>query len=284
MLVTMKEALTKANKGNYAIPALVVQTEADVRSCIRAAEEENAPVILLVPYPMFQYNVDFFGRYIAELAKSASVPVVICHDHGPDFKTALECLKANFSAIMVDRSSLPFEDNIEQVSELTKIAHTLGVSVEAELGHVGFAANYDHDSAEEFLTNPASAKEFIDRTGCDCLAVAIGTAHGAYNKGQRPHLDFDRLAEIRKAVGEDFPLVLHGGSGTGDEQLGKAAHAGIAKINIGQELYQSAFESVKEHYKQGNDAYSFANFVSNGVMSVAKHYLELFGAKDQAWK
>ena len=161
MLVSMKEILDRANQENYAVAAPVVQTEFNARTAIKCAEELNAPIILLVPL-IFDYDVDLFGRYLKELAQSATVPVAINHDHGSDFPSAVECIRAGFSSIMVDRSELPFEENIAQVKELVKVAHAVGVSVEAELGHVGNASNYDTDR-DAALTEPELAKKLGSR-------------------------------------------------------------------------------------------------------------------------
>lgn len=281
MLVTMKEILDRANKENYAVPAPVVQTEFNARTAIKCAEEMNSPIILLVPL-IFDYDVDLFGRYLKALAEAAAVPVAINHDHGSDFESAVACIKAGFSSIMVDRSELPFEENVAQVKELVKVAHAAGVSVEAELGHVGNANNYEIDR-DAALTEPELAKKFIDETDVDCLAVAIGTAHGAYNKGQKPYLDYERLEQIKNATG-NFPLVLHGGSGTGDEGLSKVAKMGINKVNIGCELFASAIEAVKTADTDGNGAYGFANIIEEGYGSRVKHFIKVLGSEGKAWK
>ena len=281
MLVTMKEILDRANEENYAVAAPVVQTEFNARVAIKCAEEMNAPIILLVPL-IFDYNVDLFGRYLKALAEEASVPVAINHDHGSDFESAVECIRAGFSSIMVDRSELPFEENIAQVKELVKVAHAVGVSVEAELGHVGNAGNYDVDR-DAALTEPDQAKRFIEETGIDCLAVAIGTAHGAYNKGQVPYLDYERLEQIKKAT-DNFPLVLHGGSGTGDEGLRKVAKMGINKVNIGCELFASAIEAIENADTEGSGAYGFANIIEEGYGSRVKHFIKVLDSEGKAWK
>lgn len=281
MLVTMKEILDRANGENYAVPAPVVQTELNARTAIKCAEEMKSPIILLIPL-IFDYDVDLFGRYLKALAEDSAVPVAINHDHGSDFESAVSCIKAGFSSIMVDRSELPFEENVAQVKELVKVAHAVGVSVEAELGHVGNANNYEMDR-DAALTEPALAKKFIDETGVDCLAVAIGTAHGAYNKGQTPYLDYERLEQIKKETG-NFPLVLHGGSGTGDEGLSKVSKMGINKVNIGCELFASAIEAIKTADTDGNGAYGFANIIEEGYGSRVKHFIEVLGSKEKAWK
>ena len=281
MLVSMKEILDRANQENYAVAAPVVQTEFNARTAIKCAEELNAPIILLVPL-IFDYDVDLFGRYLKELAQSATVPVAINHDHGSDFPSAVECIRAGFSSIMVDRSELPFEENIAQVKELVKVAHAVGVSVEAELGHVGNASNYDTDR-DAALTEPELAKKLIEETGIDCLAVGMGTAHGAYNKGQMPYLDYERLVEIKK-VTNNFPLVLHGGSGTGDEGLAKVAKMGINKVNIGCELFASAIDAIENADTEGNGAYGFANIIEEGYGSRLKHFIRVLDSEGKAWE
>lgn len=281
MLVSMKEILDRANKENYAVPAPVVQTELNARTAIKCAEELNSPIILLVPL-IFDYDVDLFGRYLKALAEASAVPVAVNHDHGSDYESAVACIRAGFSSIMVDRSELPFEENAAQVKELVKVAHAAGVSVEAELGHVGMANNYEEDR-DAALTEPELARKFIDETGIDCLAVAIGTAHGAYNKGQTPFLDYDRLKEIKKVTG-GFPLVLHGGSGTGDEGLRKVAKLGINKVNIGCELFASAIEAISEADTEGNGAYGFANIIEEGYGRRLKHFIEVLDSKGKAWE
>jgi fructose-bisphosphate aldolase, class II len=280
MLVSMKEIIDRANEENYAVAAPVVQTEMNARAAIKCAEEMNAPVILLVPL-IFDYDVDLFGRYLKQLAEASSVPVAVNHDHGSDYESAIKCIRAGFSSIMVDRSMLAYEENVVQVKELVKVAHAVGVTVEAELGHVGMANNYDSDR-DAALTLPEQAAKFIEETGIDCLAVAIGTAHGAYNKGQKPYLDFERLVEIKKAT-NNFPLVLHGGSGTGDENLGKACRMGINKVNIGCEHFASAIEELENSDTSGNGAYGLANILEAGYSKKLKHFIEVFGAKNKAW-
>lgn len=280
MLVSMKELVDRANAENYAVAAPVAQTELNARAAIKCAEELNAPLILLIPL-IFDYDVFLFGRYLRELAEAASVPVAINHDHGSDYKSAIECIRAGFTSIMVDRSMLSYEENVAQVKELVKVAHAVGVTVEAELGHVGMANTYEQDR-DSALTEPDQAMKFIQETGIDCLAISIGTAHGAYNKGQLPFLDYDRLAEIKKAT-NNFPLVLHGGSGTGDEGLSKVCKMGINKVNIGCELFASSIEELENADTTGNGAYGLANIIEAGYSKKLKHFIKLFGSENKAW-
>lgn len=176
---------------------------------------------------------------------------------------------------MVDRSTLPYDENVAQVKELVKIAHAVGVSVEAELGHVGQGASYAADR-DAGLTDPAQAQKYIEDTGIDMLAVAVGTAHGEYIG--IPHIDFDRLVAIKKAT-NNFPLVLHGGSGTGDENLAKACKLGINKVNIYTDLAKAAVKKVKESPAPG----MIWKAISDGITEQIGYYIELFGGKGKAW-
>ena len=257
----MKEILDRANQENYAVAAPVVQTEFNARTAIKCAEELNAPIILLVPL-IFDYDVDLFGRYLKELAQSATVPVAINHDHGSDFPSAVECIRAGFSSIMVDRSELPFEENIREVQEMVRICHALGISVEAELGHVGVGEQYHTDGHQAF-TRVEEAVEYVKQTGVDALAVAIGTAHGVY-KGT-PQIHFDLLHELKDAL--DIPLVLHGGSGTGDENLARCAREGINKINLSNDLKRSAIENLVKEDLSGNCRLSAVSIACGGIQT-----------------
>ena len=279
MLVTMKEILLRANKGGYAVAAPNVCSELDARGALEAAEELNAPVILAVAGNAHPDMV-FFGRYLTELCARSKVPAAINLDHGTEYAQAIRAIRAGFTSIMIDRSTLPFEENVREVSELVKVAHSVGVTVEAELGHVGQGQSYD-DDRDAGLTDPNQAKEYIERTGVDCLAVAIGTAHGAY-KGV-PHLDFARLEKISQVVGADYPLVLHGSSGTGNEALAKACTMGINKVNIAYDLMKAANDAVIEARLEGNGIYSVWDVLKKGYREKLKRQIEVFGSAGKAW-
>jgi fructose-bisphosphate aldolase class II len=207
----------------------------------------------------------------------AKVPVAINEDHGPSFAAAIQNIKNGVTSIMVDRSSLPFEENVRQVRELVRVAHSCGVSVEAELGHVGQADNYAADSSEEFLTKPEDAVRYIKETGVDCLAVAIGTAHGKYPDGFVPTIHFDRLKEIKDAVG-DFPLVLHGSSGTRNEDLYKVCRMGINKININTDLQAAGAAAVKAGGRGG-----VWRLAQQGWKNKLLEMIKIYGSDGKAW-
>lgn len=267
MLVSMKEILVKARKEGYGVIAPNVINEDTARVCIEAAEELKSPMILDFGFK-FHTDIVYLGRIIEEMAQKATVPIALNLDHGALYEHAIWALRAGFTSVMVDRSQLPLNENMEQTKEIVKIAHAVGVSVEAELGHVGNGEEYEENQGSG-LTDPNEVLQFIEQTGVDCLAIAVGTAHGQY-KGT-PHIDFERLSMINELV--DIPLVLHGGSGTGDENLKKAIACGISKINIATDLFVSAIE---EGNKEG-ESYMIYHRLQKGFKDKLIHYMELFG-------
>lgn len=272
MLVSMKEILIKAQEGGYGIIAPNVLNEDTARVCVEAAVEMEAPLIIDVAY-VAHPDINMLASIIIEYARRVSVPIALNLDHGREFSHAMRAIQAGFTSIMVDRSKLPFDENVEQVSDIVKIAHSIGLDVEAELGHVGIGQNYEKDR-DAGLTIPEQAKEYVDKTGIDFLAVAIGTAHGTY-KGI-PKLDFQRLKEIRESV--DIPLVLHGGSGSGDDNLCKAISLGISKINLATDLFAEGRKNIKDDTPAHHIYYE----VTEGYKRKLKYYIELFGQAGKA--
>ena len=235
MLVSMKEMLADAKAKHYAIPAFDVSNYEMMRAVLETCEEERSPALLM------GLGVDLGGRglpIITDMVKAASayysVPVCFHLDHATDLDFIRRALDAGFSSVMYDGSVLPFEENARMTSEVVKMAHAYGATVEAELGHVGNAMVGNENDAvknedpEDTLTVPEEVVRFKALTDVDALAVAIGTAHGVYLK--TPTLRIDRLDEITAL--SDLPLVLHGGSGTPDDQMQMAIAHGITKINI----------------------------------------------------
>ena len=224
MYVSMKELLWHASVNHYAVPAPNCPDLNMVRAALAAAEAEKSALVIDVSPRQIRMNAipEAFAPMVEALAEPLNVPVALNLDHGGEFEDICRCIKAGFSSVMCDASSLPFEENIRRVQQVVAFAHAHGASVEAELGHVGQAADGDGRS-DDMYTKVEMAVEFVERTGCDALAVAIGTAHGKYPADYVPTLDFGRLAEIKEALGEDYPLVLHGGSGAGDDNFRRAA-------------------------------------------------------------
>ena len=235
MLVSMKEMLCDAKKNHYAIPAFDVSNYEMMRAVLDVCEEERSPALLM------GLGVDLTGKglnLITSMVKAASeyytVPMCFHLDHATSLDSIKEAVNAGFSSVMFDGSTLPFEENMKKTAEVTAFAHSHGVTVEAELGHVGNAMvgnekdSVKNEDPEDSLTVGEEVVKFVDGTDVDALAIAIGTAHGVYLK--TPTLRIDRLDEITAVC--DRPLVLHGGSGTPDDQMKMAILHGITKINI----------------------------------------------------
>ncbi len=235
MLVSMKEMLEDARKNHYAIPAFDVSNYTMMKAVLEACEEERSPALLM------GLGVDLGGKglpLITSMVKGASdhfdIPVCFHLDHATDLESIKAACDAGFSSVMFDGSVLPFEQNAQKTLEVVQYAHAHGITVEAELGHVGNAMvgnekdSVQNEEPEDTLTLPDEVKKFVEITDVDALAIAIGTAHGVYKK--TPTLRIDRLDEITAVC--DRPLVLHGGSGTPDDQMQNAIRHGITKINI----------------------------------------------------
>jgi len=249
MLVSMKEMLADAKKNHYAIPAFDVSNYEMMKSVLQACEEVRSPALLQV------LGVDLQGNdlpMMTAMAKAASelyrIPVCLHLDHATDFGFVKAACEAGFSSVMFDGSVLPFEENAAKTKEIADYAHARGITVEAELGHVGNAmVGNEADTAanedpEDTLTVPQEVVDFVARTNVDALAIAIGTAHGVYKK--TPTLRIDRLDEITAVC--DCPLVLHGGSGTPDDQMKTAIAHGITKINIYSDIVAAMNAGLKE--------------------------------------
>lgn len=276
MLTTMKELVDNARKGGYAVTAPNVWDEYSIKAALEAAEEVNVPVILDYA-DSFSDDIQRIGEIAVMLARKARVPVAISLDHGDSYEACLRAMRAGFTGVMIDRSTLPYEENVKQVKAVVDVAHVMGVSVEAELGHVGQGSQYDIDR-DAGLTNVEQAADFVAATGIDSLAVAVGTAHGMY-KGT-PHLDFERLDQLREAV--CVPLVLHGGSGTGDEKLQEAVRRGICKVNLCTDLIlasQAGFNACMSDPKMGYIFFALQASAKTYREKLA-HYMRLFSVKE----
>lgn len=279
MYTSMKEMLLHARDHNYAVMAINVVNMEQVKACIESAEEEHSAVILNIsPRQMKAHAYPYImAPMVRDLAERASVPVALNIDHGVNMEDIVQAIHCGYSSVMVDASSYEFEENIRRVRAVVSLAHAKDISVEAELGHVGVAANADGQNAD-YYTNVAQAAEFVRRTGCDCLAIAIGTAHGSYPKNMIPNLDFDRLEELKHAL--DVPLVLHGGSGAGEANIKKAVALGINKINVCTDLMNHAKDSMLEILKEEPDIqYMELNeAVEESMKAFIKDYMRMIGS------
>jgi len=279
MLVTMKSILDHANENNYAVMAINCINMELARAAIEAAEEMHSPIIIQMgPGQMKKHaHPSEMCPMVKAMAERVNIPVCLNLDHGSDFHDIMSAIKVGFTNIMFDGSSLPYEENLARTSLICTIAHSKGISVEAELGHVGQANDADDEHADLF-TNPLQAKEFVEKTGVDALAVAIGTAHGAYPKGKIPKLDFERLQELKNVL--KMPLVLHGGSGSGEDNIKKAVAYGINKINVCTDVFKVAQEAfIKECEANPKADYLSASMaVEKAVREFVINYIKMIGS------
>lgn len=279
MLMTGKELLLDAQKNKYAVGAFNVNNMEGIQAIISAAEELNSPVILQAS----QGGLKYAGvEYIAALGKLAAsqtkVPVTLHLDHGTDFDQVMQCIRHGFTSVMIDGSRFPLDENIAFTKKVVEIAHMVGVTVEAELGKIG--GTEDHITVSEkdaTFTDPQEARRFVEETGVDYLAIAVGTAHGVY-KGI-PKLDYDRITEIRNII--DIPLVLHGSSGVPYESLEKAISLGICKINIDTDIRAAFAKSVKEYMLENPnqiDPRKILGPATGAMKEVIKEKMQVFGS------
>jgi fructose-bisphosphate aldolase class II len=242
MLYTLSEILSPTLKNRFAIPAFNTSSNMILTASVEVAEELNAPVIIEIHPAELAFVRESFVAAVREEAHRAKVPVAIHLDHGSSFNDVMRTIACGFTSVMIDCSTLPYEQNVALTRKVVEAAHAAGVSVEAELGTVGMAEDTDI-----IYTDPAEAKRFVEETGVDALAVAIGTRHGLYPKGLAPKLRLDLLAEIRKQV--PVPLVLHGGSDNPDDEIEQACLMGISKLNISSDIKRAFYEKCREVLK-----------------------------------
>lgn len=284
MYVSMKPLLEHAAANHYAVMAANAMNMEMARAAISAADEKQAPLIIIIGGMQMAKHAtaELMAPMIQRLAAETTAPIALCLDHGANLEKVVYALNNRFSSIMLDGSKLPMEENIAATKLVVQLCHSVGVGVEGELGHVGQAAALDGRDASLY-TLPTDAKRFADETGVDCLAVAIGTAHGKYPEGFVPKINFELLKEIKAATG-NMPIALHGGSGSGDENIRKAVAAGINKINLATDLQNAAREGTIEAFQNGGD---YVKMIQNAELScktLLMHWMELSGSCGQATK
>lgn len=287
-IVTLKEILDKAQADNYAVGAFGGMDLLSVQTVLKAAEKKRVPVILLCAQLLWrkgkENDAEFFFAAANAMMKEASIPVTMILDHGNGFEACMKAIRFGFRSVMFDGSSLPMEENARITRKIVEAAHAAGVSVEAEIGHVGGlegSIKEEGSAADESLyTKPEDAQWFVEQTGVDALAVAIGSVHGVY-KGT-PKLDIARLDEIRKRL-KDTPLVLHGGSGIPEEAFRTAVKHGINKVNIYTGMVTAAGEKMRQCVddKAGRRV-TFSELIAAGTSEmeqVVNHHMDIFGTQ-----
>ncbi|MET4696743.1 tagatose bisphosphate family class II aldolase [Endozoicomonas lisbonensis] len=266
-LVSTRQMLLDAQAGGYAVPAFNIHNLETVRVVVETAAEMRSPVILAGTPGTISYAG---AKYIVDIAEAASqlhdIPIALHLDHHESFESIKALIDLGVKSVMIDGSHHDFEENIRIVSEVVKYAHARDVTVEAELGRLGGQEDdLIVDEKDALYTNPAQAAEFIERTGIDSLAVAIGTAHGMYKS--EPKLDFERLAEIREQT--TAPLVLHGASGIDREDIRKTIELGVTKVNVATELKIAFSDKVKEHFIDNPEANDPRKYMEPGKEAMA---------------
>lgn len=269
--------LKDAVANHYAVIACLPVNLEVCRGAIAAANEKKAPLIFISGQnsSLQHANGELLVQTIKTMAEKTPSPIAMMLDHGSKYERLTYAFRHGYSSIMFDGSMLPMEENIRRTKEVVKLCHMHGMGVEGELGHVGQAANND-DQRADLYTKPEDAAYFVQNTKVDSLAVAVGTAHGDYEKGYVPHINFERIREIRKAVG-NTPLALHGGSGSGDENIIKSVEAGMNKINVATDVGNCCRNYLRETLaKEPNINYvKLMMGMENAVKEFIKHWIDL---------
>jgi len=305
MLVTNKEVQSDATANGYAVGAFNISNLETVLAITEAADEEKSPVIIAVSESTIKYaGLDFIIPMVKTAAKKTSVPMTLHLDHGADLEICSKCINAGFTSVMIDGSHLNFEENISLTKSVVDFAHPKGVSVEAELGRLAGVEETTVEEKDAILTDPDAVKEFVERTGVDALAVAIGTSHGAYKFKAEPKLDFERLKDIRKK--SDVLLVLHGASGVPaeivekankygaelgkakgvpNEAIQKAISLGISKVNIDTDLRLAFVAATREIFSISPKVFDPRKILGpakEAMKEVVKGKMRLFGSAFKA--
>ncbi|WP_252313060.1 ketose-bisphosphate aldolase [Sinobaca sp. H24] len=284
MLLNMKELLNTAYNNQFAVGSFNVANSEFVKVVIEAAEENNSPAIIQIHPNEIELLTDHFIAYVLEAAKMAKVPIVIHLDHGDTMKDITRAIRNGYTSVMMDASHYSFEKNIELTKNAVDIAHLVNVSVEGELGTLGTnEGSSEKGSDNVFYTNPEQAKEFVDRTGVDTLAVAVGTAHGIYPKNEDQSIKIDRLMAIKSNV--DIPLVLHGGSNNADEEIKECLKHGVAKINLSTDMKLAFFNRLREMLEENPGAYEpdvLYPEATKAAKELVKKKMDLFESTNKA--
>ena len=275
MLITMKEMLDVAQKNKFAVPAFNAGTGQLLTAMMESAEEKQAPVIMAIHPDELSFLRDSFISSVIYEANHSKVPMVLHLDHGATYEQCIHAIQLGFTSVMIDASNETLDENIRSTKEVVDYAHAHDVCVEAEIGHVGTGVSVDALSeAKSVYTSVEEAIKLTQETNLDSLAVSIGTAHGSY-KGT-PVINFERLKELSEAL--DVPLVLHGGSSSGDENLSRCAKEGIAKINIYTDFILNAYKNLQEN--EAKDYFAVKTLLKDGIKDILRRYYKVFSTQN----
>lgn len=282
-LVSMNEFLPQAKAGKYAVGQFNMNNLEFAQAITEAAMEEKSPFIFGVSEGALKYmGMEYTVAIAKAAAKQSGLPIALHLDHGSSFEVAMACIRAGFSSVMFDGSHYPFEENIRLTKEVVKAAHAMGVSVEGELGTIGGVEDdISVDEASAQLAKPDEAIRFYEETGVDCLAIAVGTAHGMYSA--EPNIRHDIIEEVTKAI--PVPVVLHGGSGVPEEMIKRAIQAGVGKINVNTENQVACTEAIREVLSKDAKVYDPRKYLGPGrkaMVEVVRSKIQLFGSNNKA--
>ena len=282
-LVSAHELLSKADQKGYAVGAFNANNMEIIQAIVEAAELEKSPVIMQASQGAINYaGLDYITQMVTIAAQQATVPVALHLDHGTDFPQVVRCIRSGFTSIMYDGSKLPLEENIAVTRQVLAMSQPIGVSVEAELGKIGGTEDHVHvDQRDALFTDPEEARYFVEQTGVDSLAIAIGTAHGRY-QGE-PQLDFARLQIIKDLV--KIPLVLHGSSGVPDDAVRQAIQLGICKVNIDtniREAFVGEMRRILEEKPDEIDPRKILGPARQATVNIIREKIRVFGSSGHA--
>ena len=307
-LVTTKDMFEKSMKEHFAIGAFNVNNMEIIQGIVDAAAEQNSPVILQASSSAIKYaRVPYLKKMIEAALEEHDIPVVLHLDHGPDFETCKMCIDNGFTSVMIDGSKYDFEENVALTKKVVDYAHSHGVVVEAELGKLaGIEDDVNVSASDAMYTNPEQAKEFVERTGCDSLAIAIGTSHGAYKFKGEATLRFDILAKVKELI-PNTPIVLHGAStvipefveqcnkyggnipgakGVPDEMLHEASLSGVSKINVDTDLRLAMTGAIREVFTEDPSVFDprkYLGVARTQIKDIVEHKIrDVFGSSNKA--
>ena len=307
-LVTTKDMFEKSMKEHFAIGAFNVNNMEIIQGIVDAAAEQNSPVILQASSSAIKYaRVPYLKKMIEAALEEHDIPVVLHLDHGPDFETCKMCIDNGFTSVMIDGSKYDFEENVALTKKVVDYAHSHGVVVEAELGKLaGIEDDVNVSASDAMYTDPEQAKEFVERTGCDSLAIAIGTSHGAYKFKGEAKLRFDILAKVKESI-PNTPIVLHGAStvipefveqcnkyggnipgakGVPDEMLHEASLSGVSKINVDTDLRLAMTGAIREVFTEDPSVFDPRKYLGAArtqIKDIVEHKIrDVFGSSNKA--
>ena len=306
-LVTTKEMFEKSMKEGFAIGAFNVNNMEIIQAIVDAAAEENSPVILQASSSAIKYaRFNYLMKMVEAATMETNIPIAMHLDHGPDFETCKACIDAGFTSVMIDGSKYDFEENVALTKKVVDYAHSKGVVVEAELGKLaGIEDDVNVAASDAMYTDPEQAKEFVERTGCDSLAIAIGTSHGAYKFKGEAKLRFDILAKVKELI-SNTPIVLHGAStvipelvemcnkyggnipgakGVPDEILHEASVSGVSKINVDTDLRLAMTAEIRKVFAESPEAFDPRKYLTPArekIKETVQHKIrDVFGSSNK---